>query len=109
MTVTMPLWLFIVLLTYILFGLVSDLMRCILDARKLRRLRKEQEENSLVGKWVRPTGERYVNGVKIPAWMKNEYFIITDVKDDRVMLSAPLSWVKKDEITMNIDAREAKK
>ena len=106
MTVTIPLWFYIFLILYHVCLFVEFLVG-------MRRAKKEQErlrkENELLGKWVRPTGEKLADGREIRAWAKGTYFVIANVKNDRVFLALPFGWVEKDEISMNVDAREVKK
>ena len=75
---------------------------------KAKIAKKEQQKNELIGKWVQPTGEKLYathddpNGHTIPKFVKNDYSMVTNIENDRVLLCKPIGWVHKDEITWNV-------
>ena len=56
-----------------------------------------------VGVYVRPTGEKYATGEKIPQWVKIMSHQVSQIKGDKVLLGSPSginSWVYKDEVSI---------
>ena len=56
-----------------------------------------------VGSYVKPTGQKYATGQKIPAWVKQRSHKVSQIKGDRVLLGNPdgiNSWVYLNEVTL---------
>ena len=52
------------------------------------------------GDYVKPTGQRYATGQRIPNWVKERYHQVYQIKADRVLLGHPSginSWIKMGE------------
>lgn len=64
---------------------------------------KAEVKTIKVGSYVKPTGQKYATGQKIPTWVKQRSHKVSQIKGDRVLLGHPdgiNSWVYKNEVTL---------
>lgn len=72
---------------------------------KNKQVEKAEKKTIKVGDHVRPTGQRYATGQKIPGWVKERSHVVSQIKEsqNKVLLGHPSginSWVYLSEVTL---------
>ncbi len=65
--------------------------------------KKATKKTIKVGSRVKPTGNKYATGQKIPSWVKQRSHVVSQIKGNRVLLGHPSginSWVYLNEVTL---------
>lgn len=70
-----------------------------------KQVAKAEKKTIKVGDRVRPTGQRYATGQKIPGWVKERSHVVSQIKENqnKVLLGHPSginSWVYLSEVTL---------
>ena len=73
--------------------------------KKNKKVEKAEKKTIKVGDRVKPTGQKYATGQKIPGWVKERSHVVSQIKEsqNKVLLGHPSginSWVYLSEVTL---------